>query len=60
MPQVSPDEAVTRATLSLNQLEDEFLRCYSAARPFEARQLGLEPSDMRLTEPLVSRPPVYR
>jgi len=39
---VSPDEAVTRAALSLDRLEDEFLRCYFAARPFEARQLGLE------------------
>ncbi len=42
MPRVSPDEAVTRATLSLDRLEDQFLRCYYAARPFEARQLGLE------------------
>jgi uncharacterized protein (DUF885 family) len=38
---VSSDEAVTRATPSLERLEDEFLRCYYAARPFEARQLGL-------------------
>lgn len=42
MPQASPDEAVTRATRSLDQLEDEFLHCYYATRPFEARQLGLE------------------
>lgn len=42
MRQVSPDEAVTRAKHSLDQLEDEFLRCYFAARPFEARQLGLD------------------
>lgn len=42
MPQASPDEAVTRATVSLDRLEDEFLRCYYAARPFEARQLGLK------------------
>jgi uncharacterized protein (DUF885 family) len=42
MPRASPDEAVTRAAISLDRLEDEFLRCYYAARPFEARQLGIE------------------
>ena len=42
MPQASPDEAVTRPAVSLDRLEDEFLRCYYATRPFEARQLGLE------------------
>lgn len=42
MPQVSPDEAVTPEAAAIDRLEDEFLRCYYATRPFEARQLGLE------------------
>jgi len=42
MPQVSPDEAVTRAAVSLDGLDGECLRCYYAARPFKARQLGFE------------------
>lgn len=51
MPQASTDEAVTRETASLEQLEGEFLHCYYAARPLEARQLGLEYGNTHL--PLV-------
>ncbi len=48
MRQVSPDEAVTRAKLSLDRLEDEFLRCYYAAR----LTLGLLAETMGIPEPL--------